>query len=212
MANATKKKRPRFYTPTCISHWPWLMTPDTKFDEAGVYKVDLEMSDAQVTELQKQLVQEVADQEADLRKTDPKKMGKWKIVWPVKDQNDNDGNPTGMKLVSFSQKAKVVIAGKPDLVFTVQCFDSKKNPVSPTLKLGSGTEMKLCFQVRVVPDNLSKCIRVKLHPLAAQLIKVVEYSGGSDFGFAEEAGFEAVPVSEATEPAKGPQPSDNPDF
>ena len=209
----TKPKRNRYFTPVCVALWPWLIVPDTKFKPEGEYKVSLVMEPNSVALLQAAVAAEVQEAEKALKSANPK-IAKYKLVWPIKDQVDEADEPTGNKLVAFSQVAKVERPGQKTLTFDVAVFDAKKKPFPKNLKMGSGSEVKLCFNVRVVEDKLNKCIRVKLQILAAQVLKFVEYTGG-DFGFSEEAGYEAPAEVESTEPAAGAAPAagtDNPDF
>ncbi len=189
-----KKTKNKFVTPISESRWPWLMVPDTRFSEVGEYKADLIMNLATAKSLANEVALIVKEQIAKIKATNPA-VATWQGQWPIKDELDEHDKPTGMKLVSFRQKAS---AGNGQYNFEVAVVDSHKNPIPKTIKLGNGTIMRISFYVRCVEDNLNKCIRIKFHPNAAQIIKLVEWA--ADYGFEETDGYSVAEV-----PAVAPQ-------
>lgn len=197
-------KRNKFNTSVCASKWPWLMVPDTKFNELGEYKVDLIMNPATAKTLCGEVLAEVKGQAGVLRAKD-KELKDFPLAWPVKDDCTEDGEVTGDKLIAFRQKARVVREGQEDITYHVAVLDAKRNAMPPTIKLGSGTTMRICFQVRLVKDTLNKCIRIKFHPLAAQIITLVEWL--QDFGFEDADGYTAPADVAANPTAQKPKDS-----
>jgi hypothetical protein len=189
-----KSKKQRYYTRRETCQYPRVTKPDTKFNAAGVYSIALVVEPAKADAIIAAIQADVDAQVAVLRKD--KKFAKYPVVFPVKDQEDKDtGEATGRRIVTFKQTAKVVREGQEDLVFSVKLVDAKGRPITgealENLKLGSGSEVDVCYNVRVVPNNLQKNFSVKLQPIAVQILKLVEF-GGEDFQFeSDEKGFEA---------------------
>jgi len=183
----TIKKKTRYITAACECRYPWLTTPDTKFKAEGKYRVELLMSMEQLTALAKEVMPDVNEQKAKVQKGE---FANWKLVWPVKDEiNDETEKPTGRKIIMFEQNAKITRGnGQVDALHVV-VVDSKNKPVPADVKLGTGSVLKIAFKVRVVESKITKDIRIKFHPMAAQIISLVEWK--QDFGFEEEDGYTA---------------------
>ena len=179
-----KGKRSRKTTGVFPGLWCWLLTPDTRWSEDGVYSVDLVMTTDEARDLCKSVGQDVVDQSIAIKTKNPS-VKDWKLVWPAKDYDGEDQTLAGKKIVSFKQKIK------PGYNFKVDVFDAKNNQIDPAsgLRIGNGTKLRLCFSPRVVEDNMNKCLRVMFHPLAAQIIDLVPWE--ADYGFEETEGFTA---------------------
>lgn len=181
MSDTTTKKRNRFITGAYPALWNWLLTPDTRWSEHGTYGTDLMMSinDAKQLVL---LVQDEAKEQIAKMRNEQKETKDWSVAWPIKDYDGEDETYSGTKVISFRQKVN------PAYHFTVDVFDAKKNQIEPgSLRIGNGTKLRVSFYVRVVKDQINKCIRVLFHPRAAQIIELVKWE--ADYGFDEEEGF-----------------------
>lgn len=183
---APPKKKNKWHTGAFPCRWPWLQKPDTAFKPLGEYRVDLIMPQDKAKALFQEIQGEVLTQAEAVRR-DPK-YNNWKLAWPVKDEVDEETEkPTGNKIVSFKQNAAVQRQdGKKD-EYRVHVLDSHNQPIPADVMLGSGTVLRICFRIRVVASPISKDIRVMLHPLAAQVIQLVEWK--QDFGFDEQDGY-----------------------
>jgi hypothetical protein len=181
------------------------MIPNTKFNVDGKFGVDLIMTRDQLTTMAAELMEEVNEQKVKAQVGDFKNA---KLVWPIKDEIDEETEqPTGLKIVSFDQKAKITLGDGEIRDVHIAVLDSKKHPVPSTVKLGTGSTIRVRFRLRVVQSAITKDIRVKFHPIAAQIIKLVEWK--SDFGFDDEDGF-VIDPTDATTAAMAPTESDNP--
>lgn len=188
----TAPKKPRYTTPLGIAMYPWLNKPDTKFNPDGEFKVNLEVAataaQSLVTFLDEQFTQAVAK----AKKENPGK--KIKEGSPGYEVNEETGNV----VFKFKTKAKVTTKTGDTFDQKVALFDAKGKPLVQAPNIGGGSKIKVAFEIfpyytSMVGAGLS--LRVK----AAQVIDLVEFTGGGSagsYGFGEEEGYEA---SEQTE-------------
>ncbi len=175
-----KGKRSRRTTGIYRGLWCWLLTPDTRFSEDGIYSVDLMMSPDEARELCKSVGQDVVDQSIAIKTKNPA-IKDWKLMWPAKDYEGDDETYRGMKAIAFKQKIK------PGYNFKVDVFDAHNKAIDPAsgLRIGNGTKLRIAFTARVAEDNMNKCLRVCFHPCAAQIVELVAWE--ADYGFEEVA-------------------------
>ena len=165
-------------TPAGVARYPRLNSPDTKFSEEGVYKVDLEMSADEAEPFLKQVEamfsEFVADKKRELKKDTLKIHA---APW-----SENDG------LVQLKLKVKATGKGKDGETYTRQpkLFDAAGQITSENV--GGGSKLK----VAVVPYfwyTASLGAGITLQPKAVQILDLVTWSSG---GTAEYYGFEAT--------------------
>jgi hypothetical protein len=172
-----------YTSPKGTAVYPRIDTPDTKFDEDGLFSCKLHVSEGDFKAFEAQVNKEV---EAAYR-AECSKQGKDKVrkapSKPFRITDDGDYE------IFAKQKAKVHTKTKGTLDFSVACYDSQGKKIE-TPKIGSGSELKMACEVNtwfVPSQGFGYTLRLR----AVQVIDLVEYGGGSgNFGFgAEEDGF-----------------------
>lgn len=191
-------------TPAGTAIFPHLNTPDTKFDDAGVYKTDLAM-DAQSPEAQElmALIDEYVDaaqdeQKADMKPAQAKKVEKHR---PYFMEEDDEGEETGR--VKFRFKANYQFkdnkTGKTQYR-DITMFDAKGgSPMKEPPRVGMGSIIKVATKVSNSWYNAqTKSAGVTLYIQAVQVLQVAQMGGNAEgFGFGEEDEYEGVGESEA---------------
>lgn len=183
-------------TPTGIAVYPRLNEPDTKFDKDGVYSVDLRLdsADPASSEFLKTLSESAERSYQSLCEEHGGKKLK-KAALPIKndkpwDEEEAEGSASTCVLVKFKLKAK---AGN-DVKSWAQrplIYDALGNPYDPVPMVGSGSEIRVAFQV--VPYFTAMVgAGVSLRLKAVQVLKLVEFSPGNSF---VSFGFKADPES-----------------
>ena len=189
-------------TPRGVARFPWLVEPNTRFNEDGVFQCDLIVSDKDGKEFAKtlkKLMKTYHDEE--LRKS-----GKSKIriadlpCRPFEDESgeydDNNYFIRAKQDAQYTSKAGKTVKNK------VVQFDSKNNVINE--QVGSGSVLKMA----VVPyfwNVPSKGIGITLRLQAVQVLELQTYNSPSQktadgFGFTtEEQGYtsdEELPFDE----------------
>lgn len=196
MADKTKSRKP-IYSPKGTFLYPKFLTPDTKFDPEGVYSVRLVLDGEAAASLIEKIDEEIeATYQAELENAGiPAKRKKVKKAdAPYQPEEDDEGNETGNVIFNFKLKA----VGKNSKTGetwknVVKLYDAKGSEIvgakKKALKIGSGTIGKVCFQMN--PFYTAQVgAGVSLRLLAAQIIELIEFGGGYQFG-EEEGGFSA---------------------
>ena len=183
-----RKRNVKLTTPSGTAAWPHVNTPDTKFDKDGVYSINLRLpkDDAKdtITTIQSVLKDSVKSAEKE------NKGKKVKVApLPIKDVEDEQGNPTGDVEIKFKLRA-VGKNGGEQWEQRPALFDASGKPMSETV--GSGSTVKVGCEV--VPYYTAMAgAGVTLRLKAVQVLELVEYSGGGDFDSWEfskdESGF-----------------------
>jgi hypothetical protein len=168
-------------TPIGTALYPKLTTPDTKFDENGVYSVKLMLTKA--------------DYESLVQKIDPWLEGKKSLKrserLPLKENDDGEYELYAKQNATRETK-------KGTFEFVVALFDSAGKKINNPPNIGSGSKMRL----GVIPVawfspliGVGYTFRLK----AAQIIELKEFDGGGgDFAFdAEEGGFVSEDLGDA---------------
>ena len=172
-------------TPAGIARYPHLNRPDLKFDDVGVFKVNLELSSEDAEPFLKQveaLMSEfVAEKKRELKKD--------KLKMHAAPWEENDG------LVQLKLKVKAVGKTKSGEEYSraPKIFGADGKPLEANI--GGGSRIK----VAVVPYfwcTASLGAGITLQPKAVQIIDLVTWGDG---GTAESYGFD---VSEAKPEAK----------
>jgi len=196
-----KKKNKRIVTPVGISQYAWLTSPDTRFDEEGVFKVNLML----VTTDAKTLIQQIDDSLKDsitLAKEKAKGKNIKEAPLPYSAELDDKNNLTGNTIFKFKCKAQITTSNGTVIPNRVALFDSKGTPLVD-VNIWSGSEMKISADV--IPYYTSMVgAGVSLRLRACQITKLVEGGGYSatGYGFAEETGYE-VTTEESSDTEEG---------
>lgn len=210
----TKSKKKNIVSPRGVAMYPKLITPDTKFKTEGEYSVKLRIPEAAATPLVEMLDEQM---EASYEKaaSDPKNKGKKiKRADPPYKQEES-----GEYVFHFKMTASGEYEGKKYTQRPV-IADSKGTVIDPKvpLKIGSGTEMKVSFQLYPWWTALLGA-GVSLRLKGAQILKLVEYS--QDLGFTSEeadGGYtyspegDGEPASDFSPDAEAPATDENQDF
>lgn len=174
-----RKRNERFVSPKGRFVYPWLTTPDTKFDADGVYRLKLAVPATEAAGL----VDMLSEKQQNHLKTNKAKVRKeGSCPWEL-DEETNE--------YLFSFKMKAVVTPKNSDPFTQRpaIFDASGQPCRD-LKIGGGTVGKVSFEIipyanKMIGAGLS--LRLK----AVQIIDLVEYGqqDADSYGFGEEEGF-----------------------
>lgn len=186
-------------TPKGRAEWAKVVKPDTKFDPAGVYSVDLYLKadDPEVQEMCAKLDDLVEEAKNDAIEENPKRKPLTAPAYEV--ATDDDGNETGEIKFKFKLKAQVktkegkTYNQRPTLVDAkgtpILKFDGDGDVINDGFKIGNGSVVKVAYEPVKYFVAGTKTAGVSLRLRALQLIKLEQYSGGGDF-FEEEEGFE----------------------
>jgi hypothetical protein len=176
-----------FVTPKGTARWPKINKPDTKFDEDGVYTVDLILegkdSEAlieQITKIRDEGYKEFCTKE---------KKAKLKLAdLPFKAEEDDAGNETGRTVFRFKLKAKGKSKDGSKYDRKVAIFDAKGKPTKAEVWGGSG--IKVSYEPRPWFVAMHG-VGVSLQLRAVQIIDLVTKGSGDSksFGFGEEDGY-----------------------
>lgn len=187
-------KLEKLVTSKGVAQYPHLITPDTKFNELGEFKVNLILGEAEAKPVMMQI-----DKALEKSKASASEKSKGK---PVKTADapyypfvDTDGNATGSVVFKFKAKHTVVTKSGDTFTNRVVIVDAKGKPFTPNAVWG-GTEMKVSAEI--VPYWTAMVgAGVSLRLKAVQIINLVEgkESQASGYGFGIEEGFEAEVVT-----------------
>jgi len=167
-------------TPKGKAVWPRIDTPDTKFDEDGVYSCKLHVSEGEFKAFEA-IVKPKLDA---AYKEECSRQGKDKIRMAassplrINDEGDHE--------IYAKQKAKAHTKTKGTLEFTIAAVDSQGKKIDMP-KIGSGSTLKMAVEVNtwfVPSQGFGYTLRLR----AVQVLDLIEYGGGdSSFGFGAEA-------------------------
>ena len=190
-------QRTTFTSPKGIAMWPWLNTPDTKFNPDGEYKVNLRIPTEEAEPLMGQIRGWLEEYKVDQIKKDPK-LSRFGISYPYEEEIDDQGNLTGFTIFKFKQKAKIQTRDGSVLSMKVALFDAKRNPT--TVRVGGGSVLKVHALALPYAMNSTKLFGMSLKPMSVQIINLteVEITTASSI-FDEEDGYEADLEAEAAE-------------
>lgn len=198
----------RFSTSRGIAVYPRLKSPDTKFDELGIYKADVSVPLADAEPLMAELQ---AIHKAHTGKP-AKKSENSMWIMEVDDQGEETGN------VVFKLRIKNRMNKKGELWDRrPKQFDAALKPID--VNPWGGTEMIVSFEAYEWDAGGKK--GVSLQPQGVQILNLVTGSGpdASSMGFAAQEGYTAGPeegsegLTDQSEGAEdGEMPKDNGDY
>jgi len=149
-----RKKRVKAVSPKGAAGYAWLNKPDTKFNEAGTYKVSLTMSEKLGTPLVDQM------QDIFLEEFDKKAMPRANFPFKV-DEESGD--------ITFTFKS----SKQPKI------FDAKGNPILKKLNIGNGSILKAAISMGAYKTGMVTGVSAYLD--AVQVIELVEFKSKSMF-------------------------------
>lgn len=174
-----------------VARYPWFNKPDTKFNEDGVYKCELEIGPEAGAAITQRFEAMQAAAQAEAQKAAKGKKVKLADL-PIQPKYDDDGNETG----NYILKASSYATGKnrktgETYQRKLAIFDAKGKPTN--VQVGGGSTVVLAVQPSTY-NSATLGVGVKCYLEAVQVIELV--SGGTRtadrFGFGVvEGGYEA---------------------
>lgn len=217
-SKAEKEKLVQITSPRGRAVYPKLQKPDTKYKVEGEFSIKLAVPEEQAAPFIQKLTEihkEAYKAECARQKKPKLKMGEM----PWKDEEDGEGNPTGCVIFKASQLAKIT-SKKTGETFDkrIVLFDGANNPFPKDRIIGSGSEVKLCADVKPYFTPTAG-FGIKLRLKAVQVLKLVEFVPGSNpegYGFGADgepadsgaADDYADTAAESQEEADGSAPGD----
>lgn len=192
----------RLVTPQGIAEYPHIEEPDTKFDEEGLYHVNLILDKEQASPIVETMSQILNTFIAtDTKVKEAKSRGKQFIIQDFFE--DLDGDDIRLK---FKQKATYTRKSDGKIIqVKIPVFDSKGVPVQDT-KIGGGSTIRVCFTANPYYMPATKSVGLSLRLVAVKLIELKEWGSNTAeaYGFGEEEeGYQATKKEEAVvEPKK----------
>ena len=177
-------------TPVGIAKYPYLVKPDTKFDERGIYKVDLILKPSEAKTIESAAKKLASKLKMDDVKTNPARK-KWGLHLPLLEDAKQDGEATGMVVVRFKQAAVLRTRDGREINKSVLIFDSQGNRVTD-INPYSGTKMAVAYTMSAYANPTGSTYGVTFRLVAVQVIELVEGGNGADaesLGFSKQDGF-----------------------
>jgi len=183
-----KNQYEKMVSPAGIAVWPYLNSPDTKFDNggAGEYKVSVKLTeDAAQPVIDK--LQKILDQYQAEEISQNPKVKQFTPRLPIEEEVDDQGNLTGNWLLKVKQKAQITTAnGIVDM--KVALFDAKRRPTNA--EIGGGSTLKVATTIIPYTMPSNKAVGISLRLYAVQVLNLVEGGSESDGSmFDVEDGF-----------------------
>ncbi len=179
-------------SPKGIARYPYLNTPDTKFNPEGAYKVTLVLDNNDETSSFIALITAAHEQSiAKAKQENPGKKIKLANL-PI-----NDEVEPGKTHVSFKLNASVTPRNGAPFTQKVVLVDSAGKPMDKSIFGGSVIKVAFetaAFYTATVGAGLT--LRLK----AVQVIELSEKGAGVDFGFSNEGGYVDDGVAEKIAP------------
>ena len=166
-------------TPKGIAVYPHITEPDYKFSADGVYTCRINVSEADFNAFSS-TVTDIVERAYEAECSSKCKTLKRAAASPIKITEEGDFQIYA-KQVAQRQTPKGL------LEFTVPVFDSRGTLISDVPKIGSGSEVRMSVEVYtwyMDMQGFGYTLRLK----AVQLLDLVEYSGGDNYGFGSEEG------------------------
>jgi hypothetical protein len=208
--NTATAKEKSLTTPKGVAMYPRIQTPDTKFDKDGKYSIKLKVQ-ANDPSLKSFITAVKLKRDEALKQEEIKKKKKKLKVAPLpfEKEIDSDGNETGFVLIKAGQKAKIQLKSGETFEKRISIFDTKGNPIPPSVKIGGGSVCRLAVDVIPFFTDLAG-FGVTLRLKAVRILELVEYQGESAetyFGNNEDEGSYTVNSAPAGE-NEGMPPAD----
>ena len=172
-------------SPVGRAKFPYLVNPDTKFDERGTFKVDLILKSQEASAIKTAATKLATSFKKEDVESNPSRK-KWGLHLPLLDDIDQDGEDTGQKVARFKQAATIRTRDGREIQKSILLFDSQGNRISG-INPYSGTKMSVAYTMSAYANPTGKTYGVTFRLVAAQIIELVE--GGTGMS-AESLGFQ----------------------
>ena len=206
-------ERLKLTTPPCKFQYAWLVTPDTKYEQA-VWKVIALIAADKASEMEEQLSGLLTRFQKQCKEAEPNKKN-WKSAPTSFGYDDIEGEA----VFYIKMKRKVSGVRKDGSTWTntpPALFDAMGKPLSEDMKqkvdkIGPGSTGRISFEASPY-SHPSTGVGIKVQPLAAQIIDLKEYSKtATSYGFeAAEGNFQGS--SETTTPESSANTEESGDF
>ncbi len=220
-----KAKRTTYVSMKGIARYPWLSKPDTKFNEDGLFHLDLVIQDEDLDQpvrtsdgktldvTYRELFDNGLEQgyqiACEKHPKDKRKITKTEVTREI---TDEEGEPTGELFIPFKQNALIKPKGKdPIQIKRIPQFDAKGKQVPSSILIGGGSLVKVAFTIRnEKPDGsfdnpsswvaTEKKVGLRLDLQQVQVLKLVEGgAGGQKSAFGVEDGYDGIDEDEGPE-------------
>lgn len=199
-----KQKLKMYVSPAGKASYPYLTRYDDKFVAEGEYSVKL-ILDADESKDFLDTLQAAAQEQYDTsiqqlkEKKKVKQAKELSLHVPYTEEYDDEGEETGNVILNFKLKREVTTKEGKKFTQKPDVFDAKKKPMDEDAKIGSGSTIKVAFNIIPFYNAATSSAGVSLRLKAAQVLELVEYGAGNadSYGFGEEEGFEAEEESTA---------------
>lgn len=169
--------------------YPWINKPDTKFNEDGLYTVDLVLGGSEADTLKAKIDGPAAaalnEHTDEMKPADAKK---WSLYVPYEDETDDDGNPTGYTVFHFKQNAKIKLKDGTTKAIKIEIRDAADKVIDKPIF--GGSEGRILFSMRPIVMVSSRQAGVRLDFAKVQVTKLQQGGGGRGFG-AVDGGYVA---------------------
>jgi len=193
----SKPKIERYTSPKGIAQWPRLNEPDYKYKPEGEFSVKLayDPNDGDVQKMVKTLEKKRDELFAAWLSENPKKKKIAEVAPVFAEEMDEDGEETGRITITFKMRHKVTSKKtKKTFLLTPDIFDAHKRLMKNPPKIGSGSTLRVSFEVGGFFVESAKKFYLTIRMVAVQVIDLVEWGvrDADSYGFDEEDdGFEA---------------------
>lgn len=181
----------RIVSPLGEAQWPFLQTPDTKFNPEGVYRVNMVFERTpEVMKFIDELEKILNEFNNHVQNVERKKVS---IVKPVYEETDD-----GKILLKFKQNAKIIPKdrSKDPIDVKIAIFDKFNRPLDPDVKIGNGSKCKIAFMPVGYHQPSTRAVGLTLRIVAVQVRELVTYGDSNDgatYGFDAEQQNEEAP-------------------
>lgn len=177
-------------SPKAPARFPAIVTPDTRFDDFGLYRCDLilnpsEPEHALFLKQVEELALELGSAALDEQKVAPAKRSQYNLVAPITDETDQSGESTGNKIVKVKAKAAGQRKDGSTWEYKPRIFNSDGSRYEGG-DIWGGSVVQVAVEARGYAMPATRCFGVSLK-LQAVLLHEIRSGGGSsaeDFGFA----------------------------
>ena len=202
MAKVRDDKQVKGVSPAGIAVYPKLNSPDTKFNDNGVYTTKLKLTEKEAEPLIKLidgLIETEYNEAVDNATTPAAKKRVKKADAPYRFEEDDDANPTGYVLFNFKRVASGTTKDGKKWAFTCPVYDAKLKPIDLTKNIiGGGSIIKVAYAAS--PFNVPALgVGVSMRLEAVQVLEIRTYGqkDGVGFGFGVVDGYDSVEQEDA---------------
>ena len=165
-------------TPVGTAAWPWLNTPDTRYEPDGVYQVKMIFNKKDVKK-----IQDVVEPLMDGGEHNP-----------IKPELDDQKKPTGNYVINFKANAKIKPKRGEPFNFVPILLDTAGNRVKNII--GAGSKLKIAYEA--IPYNYGKG-GVTMRLKKVRIMDLVEYAKKDEVDWGKDEGSFVGTTAEASE-------------